>query len=92
MNKLNSGPTPLPLLGNLHTIFAHEPGYGAFEMWRKKYGPVYTYWIGNIPFVMVSDYKTLKETFVKDGDAYIGKFHFEETTKEYRGKSDFSNT
>ncbi|VDO71387.1 unnamed protein product [Haemonchus placei] len=86
---INSGPTPLPVIGNLHTIAAREPGYEAYEMWRKQYGPVYTYWLGMTPFVMVSDYKTLKETFVKDGDAYIGKYHFEETTKEYRGKNNF---
>ncbi|WKY10972.1 hypothetical protein Q1695_002932 [Nippostrongylus brasiliensis] len=85
--NLPPGPTPLPLIGNLHTIMAHEPGYSAFEMWRKKYGPIHTYWIGYVPFVMVSDYKTLKDTFVKDGDAYAGKFHFEEATKAYRGGS-----
>ncbi|VDO20647.1 unnamed protein product [Haemonchus placei] len=78
-------PTPLPLLGNLHTILAHEPGYDAFEMWRKQYGPVYTYWIGILPFVVVADYKTMRETFVKDGDAYAGKFTIDEVTKDYRG-------
>ncbi|KAK6046099.1 unspecific monooxygenase, partial [Cooperia oncophora] len=87
--SLNPGPTPLPFIGNLHTILSHEPGYEAFEMWRKRYGPVYTYWMGPFPFVMLSDYPTLKETFVKDGDAYIGKFHFKETTQEYRGKIGF---
>ncbi|PIO61070.1 hypothetical protein TELCIR_17415 [Teladorsagia circumcincta] len=80
-----SGPTPLPLLGNLLTILANEPGYDAFEMWRKKYGPVYTYWIGILPFVVVADYKTMKETFVKDGDAYAGKFTIKEVTRDYRG-------
>lgn len=76
---------PLPLIGNLHTVLACEPGYTAFEAWYKRFGPVYTYWMGPVPFVMISDYKTLKDTFVKDGDAYAGKFHFKAATQEYRG-------
>ncbi|KAK5967909.1 hypothetical protein GCK32_018724, partial [Trichostrongylus colubriformis] len=82
---LPPGPVPLPILGNLHTILAHEPGYDVFEMWRKKYGPVYTYWIGTMPLVVVADYETMKETFVRDGDAYFGKFTIEAVTTAYRG-------
>ncbi|KAK6048261.1 hypothetical protein COOONC_14233 [Cooperia oncophora] len=66
-------------------MLAHEPGYDVFDTWKKKYGPVYTYWIGALPFVIVADYKTIKETFVKDGDAYAGKFTIEEVTNDYRG-------
>ncbi|KAJ1367911.1 hypothetical protein KIN20_028938 [Parelaphostrongylus tenuis] len=83
--RLPPGPTPLPFIGNLHVFLWHEPGYTAFEMWRKQYGPIYTYWIGSHPFVMISDYKTMKDTFVKDGEAYTGKFHFEGVAKDYRG-------
>ncbi|KAJ1351538.1 hypothetical protein KIN20_007571, partial [Parelaphostrongylus tenuis] len=84
---LPPGPTPLPFIGNLHVIFRHEPGYSAFEMWRKQYGPIYTYWIGSYPFVMISDYKTIKETFIKDGDAFSGKFQFKEPTMAFRASS-----
>uniref|UniRef100_A0A0K0D0S0 Unspecific monooxygenase n=1 Tax=Angiostrongylus cantonensis TaxID=6313 RepID=A0A0K0D0S0_ANGCA len=84
------GPIPLPFIGNLHVLFRHEPGYSAYEMWRKKYGPIYTYWIGETsfgshPFIMISDYKTIRDTFVKDGEAYAGKFHFNEARKLFRG-------
>lgn len=47
---LNSGPTPLPFIGNLHTILRHEPGYSAFEMWRRQYGPVCTFWLGSFHY------------------------------------------
>ncbi|RCN40005.1 unspecific monooxygenase [Ancylostoma caninum] len=83
--NLPPGPTPLPIVGNLHTLLRHEPGYSAFEMWRRQYGPVCTFWLGSFPFVLISDYPTLKETFVRDGNAFAGKFHVEEITKLYRG-------
>ncbi|KHJ89648.1 unspecific monooxygenase [Oesophagostomum dentatum] len=83
--NLPPGPTLLPFIGNLASLIKHEPGYSAFEMWRQKYGPVYTFWIGPYPFVMISDLPTLKDTFVKDDDAYAGKFHMEEISKICRG-------
>lgn len=67
----------------------HEPGYSAYEMWRRQYGPVYTYWIGNFPFVVISDYPSLKKTVINDGETYQDKFNFEEMTKIYRGKEEF---
>ena len=68
-----AGPVPLPIIGNLITIVRNVPGYGAFEAWKKKYGPVYTYWLSSEPIVAVSDYKLIQETFTKDGDAYAGR-------------------
>ncbi|WKX99602.1 hypothetical protein Q1695_014463 [Nippostrongylus brasiliensis] len=85
--NLPPGPTPLPFIGNLVTLQLHEPGYAAFEMWREKYGPIFTYWIGYLPFVIVSDYQTMKDTFVKDGDAYAGKFTLPEINDVFRGGS-----
>ncbi|VDL83882.1 unnamed protein product [Nippostrongylus brasiliensis] len=85
--NLPPGPTPLPFIGNLVTLQLHEPGYTAFEMWREKYGPIFTYWIGYLPFVIVSDYQTMKDTFVKDGDAYAGKFTLPEINDVFRGGS-----
>jgi len=67
------GPTPLPLVGNVLTIARHPPGYAAFQQWQAQYGPVFTYWISEIPVVAVTDYATIKETFIRNGDAYAGR-------------------
>jgi cytochrome P450 family 33 len=82
------GPLPLPLIGNLHTIARKAPGYEAYCNWREQYGPVYTYWIANMPAVAVTDFKTLHETFIKDGDAYADRMPFEEMNNILRGLFD----
>ncbi|KAH7709572.1 Protein CYP-33C9 [Aphelenchoides avenae] len=73
---LPPGPTPLPLVGNLLSVArqASTSPYEAFNQWRKKYGPVYTYWVGEKPVVAVTDFKLIQETFVKDGDTYAGRY------------------
>lgn len=78
--NLPPGPTPLPIVGNILTLLKYAPGTEAFRMWRRQYGDVYTYWIGEMPVVAVNDYQMMVETFVKDGDAVSGrmdipKFH-----------------
>ncbi|KAI1710236.1 cytochrome p450 domain-containing protein [Ditylenchus destructor] len=79
------GPTPLPFLGNLHTIANLSPGYDAFLQWRKEYGNVYTYWMAERPIVAITDYKTIKETFIQDGDTYGGRYLFNEHIEIARG-------
>ncbi|KAK6752969.1 hypothetical protein RB195_012525 [Necator americanus] len=39
----------------------------------------------SLPLVIISDYGTLKETFVKDGDAFAGKFQVQEFSNVFRG-------
>ena len=65
------------------------PGYTAFCRWKEQYGPVYTYWIANVPAVAVTDYKLMQETLVKDGDAYADRMRFEEMTNIVRGERRF---
>ncbi|KAI1705037.1 cytochrome p450 domain-containing protein [Ditylenchus destructor] len=76
--NLPPGPTPLPILGNILTIARLKPGYDAFLQWQKQYGPVYTYWMAEQPIVAITDYKTIKETFIQDGDSYAGRNFFTE--------------
>ncbi|KAI1706693.1 cytochrome p450 domain-containing protein [Ditylenchus destructor] len=43
---LPPGPIPLPIVGNLPQIVKANAPEDAFNAWEKKYGPVYTYWLG----------------------------------------------
>ncbi|KAE9554553.1 hypothetical protein FO519_002257 [Halicephalobus sp. NKZ332] len=53
-----------------------KPGTGTelFFEWKRKYGPIYTIWIGEIPIVIVTDYNMIMDTFVANADAYTGRF------------------
>lgn len=66
------GPLPLPFLGNTAQLDEKDP-HKTFIEWRKKYGNVYTVWIGNEPHIVICDYKTLQETLVNQGDTFAGR-------------------
>ncbi|CAI4229435.1 unnamed protein product [Auanema sp. JU1783] len=68
--NLPPGPTPLPFLGNLPILQKYQPGHEAFEVLRKEYGPIFTFWFGNQPMVMVCDYNLMKDLFVKDSEHF----------------------
>ncbi|CAO4376705.1 unnamed protein product [Caenorhabditis nigoni] len=71
--NLPPGPCPLPVFGNILSINNPPPGYAAFEGWTKKYGDVYTFWIGSKPHIMINTYDKVKETFIRDADTYTNK-------------------
>ncbi|VDM81183.1 unnamed protein product, partial [Strongylus vulgaris] len=66
-------PTPLPIIGNLFTLYFYEPGYEAFRIWSRQYGRCFTFWMLNRPTVVVTNYELIKETLVKNGAAYTGR-------------------
>jgi cytochrome P450 len=70
---LPPGPIPLPLIGNLHEFIKHPPGDQIQLEWRKKYGSLFTFWVGNRSVVAVADYQLIMETFQKDAEAYAGR-------------------
>nr|pir hypothetical protein F41B5.3 - Caenorhabditis elegans [Caenorhabditis elegans] len=72
--SLPPGPTPLPFMGNTLAMLLEKPGYECFRRWTKQFGGVYTFWMGNIPYVIIGSYDLLKETFVRDGDTYKDKY------------------
>lgn len=89
-SRLPPGPTPLPILGNLLDIARREPGEDQFIEWRKRYGDVYTYWVGEEPIVSVNEFNQIQEAFVKDADSYTGRPYFAVMDELVRGKSALS--
>jgi cytochrome P450 family 33 len=82
---LPPGPTPLPLFGNLLEVLFDPPGERVYMKWRDQFGPVYTYWMGELPIVAVTDYETIVETFQKDAETYAGRYAFVDFMKLTRG-------
>ncbi|CAB3398648.1 unnamed protein product [Caenorhabditis bovis] len=71
--NLPPGPIPLPFLGNILALRNPAPGFRSFVKWRKTYGDIYTFWLGTRPYILVSSYEALKETFIRDGETYVDK-------------------
>ena len=65
-------------IDNLHLL--------SFLKWYRKYGEVYTYWISELPIVAICGHEKMIETFQKDGEAYAGRFTFDEFNRITRGK------
>ncbi|CAJ0947134.1 unnamed protein product, partial [Mesorhabditis belari] len=83
--KLPPGPMPWPLVGNLPQILAKQPGFDAYLDWEKQYGPVYTYYLGNMACVTITDYDLLKKYIVNQGEKFSDRYHLQEFVDMYRG-------
>jgi hypothetical protein len=54
--------------------------------WKKKFGPIYTIWLGEDPTIMVNEYSLMRELFVKDGDTFAGRDLMTNLFKNLDGK------
>uniref|UniRef100_A0A8R1HLI3 CYtochrome P450 family n=1 Tax=Caenorhabditis japonica TaxID=281687 RepID=A0A8R1HLI3_CAEJA len=76
--RLPKGPTPLPVLGNLHQLsyyfWRHHGVVEAYRQFEKQYGKVFTVWIGPLPTVYIADYDVAYETHVKRANTFGARF------------------
>ncbi|PIC30048.1 hypothetical protein B9Z55_021425 [Caenorhabditis nigoni] len=76
-SKLPPGPTPLPLIGNIHQliylIWKLNGIVPTLDFYRKKYGNAYTIWLGPLPTVNITDYEMAHEIFVKNGKKCVDR-------------------
>nr|XP_043904803.1 cytochrome P450 2K4-like [Solea senegalensis] len=68
-SKEPPGPKPLPLLGNLLQLDLKRP-YNSFLELSKKYGPVFTVYLGSKKVVVLAGYKAVKEALVNKADEF----------------------
>lgn len=66
------GPPPLPVVGNLRTLFT-EGVVKADEMFYKKYGRIFGTYETCDPVLNIAEPKLLKEIFVKDFNSFVNR-------------------
>uniref|UniRef100_A0A0K0CWI5 Cytochrome P450 n=1 Tax=Angiostrongylus cantonensis TaxID=6313 RepID=A0A0K0CWI5_ANGCA len=71
---LPPGPTPWLIAGNIPDIVLSSSIDDVFQIWKKRYGSVFTVWIGPIPLVMVSDFMSIKKYFVQNADLFSDRW------------------
>ncbi|CAO4377607.1 unnamed protein product [Caenorhabditis nigoni] len=89
VSRLPPGPVSFPLIGNLPQILYYLWSTGSvvstLDLFRKRYGNIFTLWVGPLPHVSIADYETAHEVFVKNANKYADKFHaplFQEVKKD----------
>nr|AGN04286.1 cytochrome P450 [Oryzias melastigma] len=63
------GPTPIPILGNLHQLDLKRPDQ-TFMKFAKTYGSVFTVYMGPRKTVVLTGYKTIKEALVNYAEEF----------------------
>ena len=67
-----SGPTPMPLFGNLLTVM--NKGFDVYDdEILKKYNRVAGYFEGSTPVILISDPKLIKAIGIKDSAHFINR-------------------
>ncbi|XP_060128278.1 cytochrome P450 2K6 [Zootoca vivipara] len=67
--NLPPGPTPLPLIGNLHMVDLKRP-YRTMLKLSKEHGPIFHIQMGSQKIVVLTGYETVKEALVNQADAF----------------------
>ncbi|XP_063771254.1 cytochrome P450 2C5-like [Pseudophryne corroboree] len=66
------GPTPLPIIGNMHIMDMNRP-YETLHQLSEKYGSVYSVQLGEEKMVILTGYETVKDALVNHADEFSGR-------------------
>ncbi|XP_072406395.1 cytochrome P450 2K1-like isoform X1 [Chiloscyllium punctatum] len=68
------GPTPLPLIGNLHQLDLKRLDWSLIGL-AEKYGSVFSVELGPLKAVVLTGYDTVKDALVNHADQFSGRPH-----------------
>ncbi|PFH47460.1 hypothetical protein AMATHDRAFT_50287 [Amanita thiersii Skay4041] len=68
-NPIPNGPVGLPIVG-CFPFLTHYPEH-VVDKWAKEYGPLYSLWLGNQLFIVVSDPIIAKDLFILNGSPFL---------------------
>ena len=86
--QLPPGPVPLPVIGNLLSL-GPDPREPLLDI-RRKYGDVFTIYLGARRTIMLCSHEVIKEAFVKFSNVFTGRpqdLFFVEEIMKGRGKN-----
>lgn len=70
------GPSPWPVLGDLHLLGKYANPFVAFTDLAKVYGAVYRLTLGTTPCVVVNNFPLIKEVLITKGSHFGGRPDF----------------
>lgn len=70
------GPSPWPVLGDLHILGRYPNPFVAFTALSKVYGEVYRLVLGSTPCVVVNSFPLIKEVLITKGSHFGGRPDF----------------
>ncbi|KAL7751197.1 hypothetical protein RI367_003403 [Sorochytrium milnesiophthora] len=70
-HSIPPGPTPLPVFGSFWSLTKYPEL--VFTDWARKYGNLYSVWLGNQLFVIVSDPAIAKDLLITRGKTYSSR-------------------
>ncbi|PNJ89517.1 CYP2C18 isoform 1, partial [Pongo abelii] len=82
--RLLSGPTPLPIIGNILQLDVKDMSK-SLSNFSKVYGPVFTVYFGLKPIVVLHGYEAVKEALIDHGEEFSGRGSFPLAEKVNKG-------
>lgn len=70
-NPLPNGPVGVPIIGSF-PFLSHYPEL-TLDYWAKKFGPLYSMWLGNQLFVVISDPLVAKDLLISNGTIFSSR-------------------